>query len=1198
MKFLQTHKRWFIGAFIVVALALLVWFVGPLFGASGEPHALDPVSTRLVVIGVLVLIWLGIEGLRVLLARRRNRKMVEQLAADSEDASMSREESAALAQRFTDAMTTLKGAKLGGAGDGGKLLYQLPWYMFIGAPGSGKTTALVNSGLRFPLAGAGSVSGSAKALGGVGGTRNCDWWFTDEAVLIDTAGRYTTQDSNVNVDQSAWKTFLGLLKRFRPRQPINGIIVTLSIGDLFAFDAAERTRYAQTVRQRVDELQSELGLDFPVYVMVTKCDLIAGFSEFFSTFDADQRAQVWGMTFDFDIKTRAAEDARKGFEARFPALVAKANELLFPRLQEERDTERRAGMYAFPQQFALVGPLIAEFLDAAFGASKFSGKAIVRGIYFTSGTQQGAPIDRLVGALSKALDLSRQRSAGMPIGAAVGAAKSYFITRLMKEVVFPEARLAGFNQAREVRLTRISWGATITAVLLSLLLVGAWGWSYWRNAAALAALQPAAASTAIALAAIGQPSNGDLADVSAALDQLRGLPLMIADPVDKPPLSMRWGLYQGTSVDEQVAERYRHAVYTGLLPRLALRLESIMANAGNKPETVYAALKTYLMLYETKHFDTDWMRAFTALMWAAEFPGSANEALRDSLAAHTATLIAGRDVQVGKFHERNEAIVKQARERMAASPLADRAYAFLKLSDGAGEPGVRLSEAVGPVGVSIFERASGKSLADPIPMLFTREGYHSLVKGKLRGKVEALAKDEEWVMGERTSGVGRSAGATLLAQVQSLYFTEYKALWNDALTDVRLKKLGGIGDSIDVARKLTQGDSPLRRLINTVNEQTTLTAPANAAKDATKDAAASAVVTAAKLATTNAATTLGGSLFGAGAGNVGTTAIDSAVGGTGGAKSPEAQFDAEFAGLRRLAGDGKNGEINEAMQLITEVYNELIAVDQKIKSGQASADASSGLGRMKVSADKFAAPIGGMVKALTGSGAGEAKAVAAKDTKEAMAGAAATCKKVIGGKYPFARTGMVDVGIADFVNVFKSGGELDAFFTGKLASMVDKSGASWRFKAMGDVTPPVSAAALAQFQNAEAIRNAFLGSGSPAVTVDVSVANSEGEVTIDYDGNSSKLKVNSGAVRMAWPPVKPGPSVKMTLGTQVIAQAEGQWALFRLLDKGALDAASVGDKLRVTYGGGKVTLDFKATSAAFNPFRLRELDAFACPAQP
>src|SRR5678809_1739494 len=96
------------------------------------------------------------------------------------------------------ALLTLKRARFGPGGIvagwkaklNGRYLYELPWYLIIGAPGSGKTTALRHSGLKFPLA---DVAGE-DAIRGVGGTRNCDWWFTDQAVLIDTAGRFTTQD--------------------------------------------------------------------------------------------------------------------------------------------------------------------------------------------------------------------------------------------------------------------------------------------------------------------------------------------------------------------------------------------------------------------------------------------------------------------------------------------------------------------------------------------------------------------------------------------------------------------------------------------------------------------------------------------------------------------------------------------------------------------------------------------------------------------------------------------------------------------------------------------------------------------------------------------------------------------------------------------------------------------------------------------
>src|SRR5206468_1905853 len=109
-----------------------------------------------------------------------------------------------------------------------------------------------------------------EAVRGVGGTRNCDWWFTEEAVFLDTAGRYTTQQSDRDVDAAAWKSFLQLLKKSRPRRPINGVLVTISVGDLLQQPPAEREPHAQALRSRVQELYKELGVRIPVYVLVTK----------------------------------------------------------------------------------------------------------------------------------------------------------------------------------------------------------------------------------------------------------------------------------------------------------------------------------------------------------------------------------------------------------------------------------------------------------------------------------------------------------------------------------------------------------------------------------------------------------------------------------------------------------------------------------------------------------------------------------------------------------------------------------------------------------------------------------------------------------------------------------------------------------------------------------------------------------------
>jgi hypothetical protein len=301
-RFFISRDLWiFLG---LLAVAFLIWVIGPVI-AVGRYRPLESEFVRIAVIALMFAIWIVRLVYRKWRERRLNAQLLNQLRVPSRKEKEARPEDAPeikeLQSGFTDATAILKNMRFGQGADGKpasrfsvfdrQYLYQLPWYIFIGAPGSGKTTALVNSDLDFPLA---DQLGKA-AVRGIGGTRNCDWWFTNEAVLIDTAGRYTTHESNRETDEGEWKGFLDLLKKFRPRQPINGAILTISIADLPLADDAQRARHAMALRKRLLELRNDLGIDFPVYVLVTKTDLLAGFNEYFGSLGRAERAQVWGF---------------------------------------------------------------------------------------------------------------------------------------------------------------------------------------------------------------------------------------------------------------------------------------------------------------------------------------------------------------------------------------------------------------------------------------------------------------------------------------------------------------------------------------------------------------------------------------------------------------------------------------------------------------------------------------------------------------------------------------------------------------------------------------------------------------------------------------------------------------------------------------------------------------------------------------
>ena len=165
-----------------------------------------PMWIAIVATAVIITILITIVLVKILRAKKAAREIEKALQAQAAAQSASarpdlKAEVDAMQNEFLKAVAALKTSKLGGGKKGADALYALPWYMIIGPPGAGKSTALRNSGLRFPYAGG--------AVQGVGGTRNCQWWMTNEAVILDTAGRYTTEEA----DRDEWMGFLDLLDR-------------------------------------------------------------------------------------------------------------------------------------------------------------------------------------------------------------------------------------------------------------------------------------------------------------------------------------------------------------------------------------------------------------------------------------------------------------------------------------------------------------------------------------------------------------------------------------------------------------------------------------------------------------------------------------------------------------------------------------------------------------------------------------------------------------------------------------------------------------------------------------------------------------------------------------------------------------------------------------------------------------------------
>ena len=789
----------------LLLLALFVWFAGPYF-AFGEWHPLESERARLLTLLVLIVLWL----LKGLIKRVRSGQLSAQLmkAISTRQSSgpAPHGDALQLRERFEEAVTALKREKRAG-----RNLYDLPWYVIIGPPGSGKTTALVNSGLNFPLA----QRFGKEAVRGVGGTRNCDWWFTDEAVFLDTAGRYTTQDSDQSADSAGWGEFLNLLRKYRRRRPVNGVLVAMSASDLLTLSPADREANVAAMRRRLDELNRHLHISLPVYLIITKVDLIAGFTEYFDDLGVEGRAQVWGTTFPYE-KTTAGE-APGAFAAEFDQLSKRVSARLFTRLDAEQDVRRRAALFAFPQQLAALREIVAGFTTAVFASTRFDGRLLLRGVYFTSGTQEGTPIDRLMGAIGRTFALAPQAI----VPGTAGRGKAYFIERLLKNVVLPESGLAGLNRRFELQKAALQLGAYISVVLVAVLSVLALSISFGRNRAYLTEISDTLSRVPqMPTAAAGTA----LPEIVPWLDALQGV-------VEKAnqyraagaPWNMRWGLYQGRAVGNAAHDAYLRELNGRLLPALGASLrQRLIANTAD-PDKLYEYLKAYLMLGLPEHLDKAQLGFLMDLDWKQRFANDPD--VRASLERHFAALL-GEQRKLRAL-PLDGTLVTQARNTIRQASLQKLMYSRLRLNYvGDTTHALRLDVAAGLGADRVFARRSGTSLATPIPSLYTRDVFDE-VSGL--GSVE-LAKqflDDSWVSGE--DGGSLAGSARMVSSVIEIYEQDYIRAWDEILNDLTLAPFRNVTQATDAMAILAGPTSPLKGLLQVVEANTNLTKPKSGA---------------------------------------------------------------------------------------------------------------------------------------------------------------------------------------------------------------------------------------------------------------------------------------------------------------------------------------------------------------------------------
>lgn len=1167
-----------ISVFGLILISLLIWFGGPYIKFGEENTApLAGAVTRLLCIMVIIILW-GLNNLRVQLkAKKSNNELVEDLEENqaelqrNAESGQAAEEIHQLNQRFNQALGTLKQLKFNESGRK-KALYELPWYIIVGPPGSGKTTALVNSGLEFPLA----EQFGKGALQGVGGTRNCDWWFTNSAVLIDTAGRYTTQDSHRVVDSSAWEGFLKLLKRNRRRRPINGAIVAISLQDLLTQTEEERVQHAKTIRMRLDELMDKLEIRFPVYLMFTKVDMVSGFREFFEDFGKEERDQVWGVSLPNAPKPTQSPNLEY-FSDELSKLISRLYDRVLWRVHQERNAKRRANIYDFPSQMENLKGIADSFVKQTFIKNRYKFQPYLRGVYFSSGTQDGTPIDRLMSSISSNFGFSRESSQSSH-----QQGRSYFLTRLFQEVIFPESELVGSNTRYEAFMRWGQRAAIFGLSAITILVIVVWSGSITRHKMFMSDVSEHIVQFDEENKRIS-PYNKDIRAVLPPLNSLANASI-VYDQEEHPWLS-GIGLYDGR-VDNAANDAYESYLKKLFLPRAVQVLEDELEK-GHQGGDLYNNFRLYMMLNKRDKLDTEALAAWYKELWDTKYPGEATR--RQELVTHLDSVL-NLDLEPVELNPR---VVRQTRNLLLQVPVSQRIYARVKTNQLYSQE-VNFFNLLGESARTAFKVDAQTQKRLAVPVLYTIDGYEN-VDFSPSSPVLTDVENEDWILDDDDSesvDFIKDDLDEISKQVKEHYFADYINTWLNLFKNMQVAEFKNLRHANEVLLSVTDPVySPIRTALQLAVSNTQLTPP----------------IAAVELASDKGKGKVGR------LGRLASMAAD---------KRETTKVDKRFKELHVLMAENSQGassfdiwmqRVSQVQQFVAEIS---LSPDPGKKAFQIASeryqnDAVNPIATLRNYAKTAPAPLNRWLTSISDESwrivMGTANQYVNTQWRNRVY---APYGQALAGRYPLNRRASDELALFDFVEFFKPAGTLDSFYNSFIKPFVDPSN-NWNNRLVDNYSIGFSNSAIRQVRKGLTVKNVFFRKNPESPTISVELkpfSMNEKDARFTLDVADTRISYNHGPKfwkAVSWSGADEGKRIRVAIedleGNVHERTYSGPWAWFRLMDASDIQRTSKSNVYRITFTANRANSDPHKivyqvkTKSINNPLSNSLLSSFKAP---
>ena len=785
-------------------------------------------------------------GIYWLIQRRKNEVQGEELASamgketESEySKTKDKEELQRINQQMKESIQLIRKSKLGDK-KGNAALYELPWYMVIGNPAAGKSSAIYNSGLKFPF----EETHQKVVSAGLSGTRNCDWFFSTEGVLLDTAGRYSVYAE----DHGEWLGFLNLLKKNRSKAPVNGLIVIVSIAELVSQSPEKSLKLAKNLRARIQDLTEKLEIFAPVYLVFTKMDLIAGFTEFFECYEDQEFDQVWGATLPYN--SESSDKATDVFEKHYHILYDGLKSVSTTHLSRRHAHNISPSVMTFPLEFKTLKPILKTFIGALFEENPYQFKPVFRGFYFTSALQEGVVESPMTEQIAQEFNLSKiTNSEDVSLSRSNAQNHGYFLKGLFSEVILKDKNLVKqhINPAKK----RKHYFIFIVALLATAIVLGVWVWSYRNNQQLIVDVQ----SDLNKVVQIEKTSGNELSTQLDALLILQNRMQQLSEFNKHKPLKFAFGLYQGNELYEKLKVEYLKGIQQIVLApsqqNMAQYLQRVKNNeatlkenhvnvqiqqttvakpqylepSDTNPQDAYNALKAYLMLSNPQYRDASHLSDQITKFWRSwldtnhgQMPRGEMIQKAEQILTYAMTLA---NDQYFPVLESDPQLVDQTRQVLTSvvrgMPARDRVYNEIKMRAAVRFPALTVSQIVGESNKTVL--LGGYAL----PGVFTQKAWNDYVSQAIDDAANKSTDTKDWVLNITQSDDLTFSGSPdqIRKQLIQLYKQEYIAEWKKFFNAVHYAKSDNFATEAGIVDILGEPqNSPIRTFMERAAKET------------------------------------------------------------------------------------------------------------------------------------------------------------------------------------------------------------------------------------------------------------------------------------------------------------------------------------------------------------------------------------------